>query len=128
MTRRKILRKLASSYLAAVFLLGGLGDAVGAHECPHHDRLPGHVTPGEPAAPAHGHDHPVPAPVGHAGPCTCLGSCLSQAAVALPERAADRLEVSVGPVPFLGAANSPAPRQSLPAFLLPYANAPPLAL
>lgn len=128
MSRRNILRKLASSCLAAVFLLGGFGDAVGAHECPHHDPLPGHVTAGEPAAPSHGHDDTAPAPDGHAGSCTCLGSCLSQAAVALAEYGADRLEVAAGPVLFLGAAKGPALRQSLPAFVLPYANAPPLAL
>jgi hypothetical protein len=111
-------RRAVAAALALAFLLGGVGDALGSHRCPHHDGV---------SAVAHGaigHDDHGTAGDEH-GPCTCIGRCHAGAA---PSIAAPG-ESLAAPVP--GAASlSPSeppslPRAAIVPFSLPWGNAPP---
>ena len=104
--------------LALAFLMGGVGDALGSHGCPHHD--------GVDAAAGHqatGHaDHGTAA--GDHGPCTCVGRCHAGAAPSIAAPAA----VQAAPVAEVRPLTLPEPppaRTAILPFSLPWGNAPP---
>ena len=104
--------------LALAFLMGGVGDALGSHHCPHHDGFGAageHQATGHGSHEAAGDDH---------GPCTCVGRCHAGAAPSIAGPAA----VQTAPVaevrPFSLPEPPPARTVILP-FTLPWGNAPP---
>lgn len=123
-------RTAVSVLLSLVFTAGLAGEAYGAHDCRHHDRdrapraESGEGLAVEPAAAADAAPvAPLEAPP--EGPCTCVGNCHS-ASVALDTGI--RPIVPSGPEADRGLSVS-APRDRLPrprAYLLPFANAPPV--
>ena len=123
--------RLTALAAAALFLLAGAGDVLGAHPCAHHDGL-GHAEAAADAEARHGHaahhahDPGAPAAPGHdADPCSCPGTCSAAAGVALPQTSA----VAFDPGVAAHVAAAPRDEAALPArllpHLLPYALAPP---
>jgi len=110
-------RRAVAVALSAAFLLALAGDALGAHECPHHDgaTATSHGTHGT----SHGSDH-----ASH-GPCTCVGRCHAGTAPPLPVPTLS----GTAPVEAPPSDSAPIPdrpdRPALPPFSLPWANAPP---
>lgn len=104
--------------LALAFLMGGVGDALGSHRCPHHD--------GVDAAAGHqatGHDDHEAAAGDH-GACTCVGRCHAGAAPSIAAPAA----VQAAPVAEVRPLSLPEPppaRTAILPFSLPWGNAPP---
>lgn len=127
-----MIRRGAAAALALWFLGGGVGDAVGAHHCPHHDGVPpatrtdgpGHPEQAAPHAGPGAHDHGG-APDGSHGPCTCVGRCQAGAAPSfgLPAAAEGAPPAAV---PELSEAAPDAPsRPAILPYALPWGNAPP---
>lgn len=140
-----LLRRAAAVSLVALFPLAAGGELLPGHLCPHHDAafvggghatgeaahgpgsgtpMPVHARPGDAAGPTGGPDPGSPDEPTH--PCTCIGSCHAGGAVAL---------LAEGPVLHATSSTRPvvAPRTSADPvlapvpYLLPYANAPPIA-
>ncbi len=128
----RALRTAVSALLGLVFAAGLAGEAYGVHDCSHHH--PGHAPrtasggPGAVAPPGSGQSPAagqVPLQAPPDGPCTCVGSCHA-ASVALDTALSPVLPSS--PDADLGL-SAPAPDDRLPrlrAYLLPFANGPPL--
>lgn len=124
-------RAVVSALLGLAFAAGLAGEAYGAHDCPHHD------ADGRRAAAAHGQgggdtsgladrsaaEPPLEAPP--RGPCTCVGSCHATA-TALHAASPPVLPAAVeADLPSgVPVAEGRVPR--LEAYLLPFANGPPL--
>jgi hypothetical protein len=127
---RPLRTRLAALAAAALFLLSGAGDLLGAHPCAHHEGI-GHEAPAADAEHAHGHEHDTheaPAEPDHEGePCSCPGTCASAAGMALP--GAPTVAFTAPAVAH--AVPAPADAARLPGRLLPhvlpYALAPPRA-
>ena len=124
-----MIRRGCAAALALWFLAGGVGDAVGAHHCPHHDGVPPASRTDHP-----GHDgqavHPGAhdqgdAPADAHGPCTCVGRCHAGAAPAFAPPAVLRI-APVAAMPELSVAAPAAPsRPAIVPYALPWGNAPP---
>jgi hypothetical protein len=117
----RISKRAFAGILVLAFLLGGVGDALGAHHCPHHDGTPAGARTAEPAA--HAHD-PGAHPDSH-GPCTCVGRCHAGAAPSLPVLVMDRDLPVPAPPPLSFPAPQPLVRLAIVPFSLPWGNAPP---
>jgi len=117
--------------MAVSFLLGGVAEQIDEHVCAHHDASPSSQVHGGGGA-SHAH-HGVGTGADEAdsgdegqGPCTCLGACAAGSAPGLPTAATGTLEIAH--VRAESGARRPGDvlLARSPAFLLPYANAPPL--
>lgn len=107
--------------LSAAFLLALSGDALGAHECPHHDgaTAASHGTHGTDHGASHESDH-----ASH-GPCTCVGRCHAGTAPPHPvPSVAETTPPEAPPLDFAPVSDRP-DRPAVPPFTLPWANAPP---
>jgi hypothetical protein len=117
----KSAKGMGAALLALLLMLGGIGDALGAHECPHHDGTPADTHAGSPAAHQHG---PSPDSEAH-GPCTCIGRCNAGETPTLlwPDPGRYLSAASVPPL----ALSAPQPwlRSAIVPFSLPWSNAPP---
>jgi hypothetical protein len=112
-------RHAVSMALALAFLMGGVGDALGSHDCPHHD---GAGAAGEHRAT--GHDDHGAASDDH-GPCTCVGRCHAGAAPSFSAPGAPQA-APVAEIAALSPAEPPPPaRPAIVPFSLPWGNAPP---
>jgi hypothetical protein len=117
----RISKRAFAATLAVAFLLGGVGDALGAHHCPHHDGTPAGERTADPAA----HAHDPGAESDSHGPCTCVGQCQASASPSLPALVLDR-DVPVPAAPPLSVhAPQPPVRLAIAPFSLPWGNAPP---
>lgn len=105
--------------LALAFLMGGVGDALGSHHCPHHD---GVGAAGE--HPATGHDGHGAAADDH-GPCTCVGRCHAGAAPSIAAPAAVQASPVAEGRPLSLPEPPPPARIAILPFSLPWGNAPP---
>src|SRR5688572_13457166 len=118
----RIVRRMLASLGILLLLASSSADALGLHRCEHHDQLPSAGTPQ--------HDqhagHTAPAEKTESHGCTCLGTCSTTTAVAVPtvKHVIDVVATSfvVVTLPPVFVATEPA------AFLLPYSTAPPAAL
>lgn len=128
----RALRTAVSVLLGLVFAAGLAAEAYAVHDCPHHH--PGHAPRTESggtdtlASPASGQAlaaDGVPLQAPPEGPCTCVGSCHATSVAldtALSAVLPSAPEADLGP-------SAPVPHDRLPrlrAYLLPFANAPPL--
>lgn len=130
-----VLRTAVSLFLGLALAAGPVAEVHGFHDCPHHgahgDGSGGHAGHAGPAAHGHGH-RPAPGP--HAsgpleappeGPCTCIGSCHG-----VPTAPGLATVPSVPVAPTVSSrlvARPPDDRARSPgAYLLPFANAPPV--
>lgn len=113
---------MAAAFLALLFLFAGVGDALGAHHCPHHDGVPA----GAPTANSGlAHEHDPGADSDSHGPCTCVGQCHTGTAPSLPAPVIDRdLPVPAAP-PLSFRVPPPLVRLAIVPFSLPWGNAPP---
>lgn len=138
-------QRALSALVALVFLLIRAGDLFALHPCPHHD-LAGmgahhdaammagaaahHEPPAHdcsrPSASSASRDHGNPSPDGDHSGCTCMGACPAVSVPALP--IPSRLIVAAEVVTTIqdGIADPDSLLPPLPAFFLPYAQAPPL--
>lgn len=115
-------KQAVAAILALLFVLAGVGDALGAHHCPHHDGVLAEVPAANSAA---AHEHDPGADSGTHGPCTCVGRCHAGAAPSVPAPALDR-DLPVPPAPPLSfRAPKPLLRLAILPFSLPWGNAPP---
>jgi hypothetical protein len=126
---RPLRARLTALLAAVLFLLSGAGDAFGAHPCPHHTAIAAPQAAAHDGHAAHGAHDPA-APAGHDGhdACTCGGICPVSAGPA-PLAAPALVPV---PLAVLRAATAAHPNESalparLLAYLLPFAQAPPLS-
>ena len=110
-----------------VLLFSGIGtDAFALDPCPHHSlAAPAADTASRSSHAGHGaHDTDPAAEQGHAAACTCMGSCATAAAIAVP--VAPSLQIAVvyatGSLSVAPSADAPA---SLHLAFLPYGIAPP---
>lgn len=127
---RGILRRLTAAALVLAFT-ATTTSALGNHACPHHDGLPvaaadGHAGPGhdghrDPGLDRH-HESDTPA---HDGPCTCVGTCATQAPVALPAAPVAHPIGEASPTITAGIESSTSVVLAAPAYLLPFATPPP---
>ncbi len=126
----RLLRAAVSALLGAIFLAGLAGETYGVHDCPHHHRdargpATSHASEagGETAGGA-GH-LPLEAPPD--GPCTCVGNCHA-AGVALNAAAAPTLPAALEADLAAGSLGDDGRVPRPAAYLLPFANAPPVIL
>jgi hypothetical protein len=123
MTRAPLWHRLATAFLAALFLAAGAERAFGLAHCAHHDATfpaPASTPAGDHAA--HG-DHSDGDGQG-AGPCTCVGTCQLLVAQAGPHGSATSIPAPP-PEWRAGTAAAGDPRPALTLTLLPYSTAPP---
>lgn len=114
-----ILQSGVSCVLVALFLAGGVGEAVGLHECPHHHATAveaGHG-PGSHGASDEGHGD-------DGGACSCLGTCQGATSVALPIGAGD-VRLDLGDVTRELSTSTGSPDLESTPYLLPFATGPP---
>lgn len=118
---------MAAAIIALAFLLAGVGDALGAHHCPHHDGAAAGPSSTSSAASANAaHEHAPDTDPGSHGPCTCVGRCHAGAASSLPVPILDRdLPVPAAP-PLSFRVPESLLRRAIVPFSLPWGNAPSL--
>lgn len=128
---RGILRQITAAALALAFTATAI-PALGGHACPHHDGLPaantaefqagaGHDGHGDAGIDRH-HESDTPA---HDGPCTCVGTCATQAPVALPAAPVVHAIGGLSPTITAGIESSTTVVLAAPPYLLPFATPPP---
>lgn len=125
--------RLIALWAWLVLLLNGSVDAFGVHACPHHDAI-SHAAPSARAADDGGADghhaaHPpdAPAPDGHGGSCTCVGSCVLGTAAPIPQPVVLPAVAALATQQSSPVDDSPVLAGRRP-YVLPYATAPPARL
>jgi hypothetical protein len=116
--------RIVNLLVAGVFPSTVAGDALGSHDCPHHDGLARH---GEPAAdfPAHdGHGDTGSDESHDDGPCSCVGECNITPGLAVVGVSSSRPNAATAIGTIIGPAAPPPARGPTP-YLIPFANAPP---
>lgn len=141
MSRPPLLRRLRDDaarragfvLLALSFTVVAGSDLLGQHHCAHHD--PGAVSVGTVDVPASAHGHHEAhgeantsghqEDGGHAGPCTCIGTCHASAASPLPPGTGSSVATVAAAALSHDLTTTASPAVRLLPYVLPFPNGPP---